>query len=113
MAIFDIYAVHRKFNMCLCEDDVLLREYCDAYTEVSKLLSCLGTVFYFVVRDVDNKLRILYRHNSQEPQTYRSIRSMCAHEADSGMSDTMKSSIANNYLFYPLPASHVVAPHST
>lgn len=92
MAFFDIFAVHQKFSACLCGDDVLLREYCDAYAEVSKLLSYLGAVFYFVTRDVDAKLRILYQLNSQKLQAYRSIRSMCDHEAGAGLSDIMKNS---------------------
>ncbi|KAF7234810.1 hypothetical protein EG68_11256 [Paragonimus skrjabini miyazakii] len=81
MCNFDICGVQRKFTACLKDNDVLLQEYCDAYSEVSKLLSFFGKIFYFVTRDVDHKLNILYEHCNQDPVHYRSVKNMTEYEA--------------------------------
>ncbi|KER28620.1 glycolipid transfer protein [Opisthorchis viverrini] len=91
----DIKKVSESFMACKKEDDVLLRPFCDAYTEVAKLLAYFGKLFYFVTRDVEHKLGILYEHHNREPQKYRSIRNMTAYEASRGITGDAHSGKLN------------------
>ncbi|KAF8565599.1 hypothetical protein P879_07714 [Paragonimus westermani] len=95
MCNFDICGVQSKFSSCLKDNDILLREYCDAYLEISKLLTFFGKIFYFVTRDVDNKLSILYEHCNRDSIHYRSVRSMIEYEATVGVNQVLCKGKAN------------------
>jgi len=54
-------------------DDVKLKDYLRAYEEITKFLEHLGTVFYFVIVDVKEKIGILRDFHSTNPNDYDTI----------------------------------------
>ncbi len=61
-------------------DDVSLKEYLIAYNEVIKFLEKLGTVFYFVITDIREKIQILEGHIHEKPEHYETIQKMVEYE---------------------------------
>ncbi|TPP39635.1 Glycolipid transfer protein domain-containing protein 1 [Fasciola gigantica] len=87
----DMRLLIELFSGCYRENDVFLKEYCDAYTEVSKLLSFFGRLFYFVNRDVEQKLCILYEYYSSTPVEYKTIKTMIKYEYEIGVTGVTKN----------------------
>jgi len=54
-------------------DDVKLKDYLRAYEEITKFLEHLGTVFYFVIVDVKEKIGILRDFHSTNHKDYDTI----------------------------------------
>ncbi|CAL8089649.1 unnamed protein product [Calicophoron daubneyi] len=78
---FDIKSISKAFSASRGNNDILLREYCDAYTEIAKFLTFFGKAFYFVNRDVEEKITILREHTKSDPNSYKSVKSMIKYES--------------------------------
>lgn len=61
-------------------DDISLNEYILAYEEIVKFLECLGSVFYFVIVDVRDKINILRDYLKKHPEQYETIYTLVVHE---------------------------------
>lgn len=61
-------------------DDISLKEYLLAYNQVIKFLEKLGTVFYFVITDIREKIQILENHIEEKPDHYETIQKMVEYE---------------------------------
>jgi len=61
--------------------DVNIKLYCEAYKEFSKLLLNLGSIFSFVVQDVESKIEILETLNSKDPEGFKTLLSMVSTES--------------------------------
>lgn len=61
-------------------EDIKLKEYLQAYTEITKFLGNMGSVFYFVIADVDEKILILKEFNESNPKNYDTILKMVDYE---------------------------------
>ncbi|CAH8649703.1 unnamed protein product [Schistosoma guineensis] len=72
--------VYNKFKACANGDNVLLPEYCEAYTEVSKLLVYFGNLFYFVTSDVNHKISELRDLYAADKINYKSVEQMAVYE---------------------------------
>ncbi|XP_018646652.1 glycolipid transfer protein (gltp), putative [Schistosoma mansoni] len=79
-ASLNLYNVYNKFKACVNGDDVLLPEYCEAYTEVSKLLVYFGNLFYFVTSDVSHKVSELRDLYAADKINYKSVEQMVLYE---------------------------------
>merc|ERR1712154_274256 len=68
---FDIRVVTAKFSEAKSADGcVHLRPYIDGYRELLKFITLFGSVFSFVTSDVTDKLAILEKFLSAEPEQY-------------------------------------------
>ncbi|CAH8652946.1 unnamed protein product [Heterobilharzia americana] len=79
-ASLNLAGVYNKFNACADGDNILLFEYCEAYTEVSKLLVYFGNLFYFVSSDVNHKVSDLRALHATDKKNYNSVKSMVDYE---------------------------------
>jgi hypothetical protein len=78
---FDPHKLFDAFDICFCKsesnqdehDDVILEEYLKAYEEISKFLNHLGTIFYFVITDICDKVNVLRGYIEKSPQNYITI----------------------------------------
>ena len=61
-------------------DDILIKEYLIAYEEIVKFLELLGSVFYFVIIDIKEKIVILEDFLAKNPENYYSVLSIVNHE---------------------------------
>jgi hypothetical protein len=61
-------------------DDIGIKEYIEAYKEINKFLHCLGTIFYFVITDVQEKIRILENFLEKDPNAFKTILTAVKHE---------------------------------
>ena len=70
---FDPERLFYAFKACLIKssdssgtiDDISMKDYLVAYEEFSKFLGSLGSIFYFVITDVNEKLGILNNYLSK------------------------------------------------
>merc|ERR1712154_118677 len=77
----DIRVVTAKFSEAKSADGcVHLRPYIDGYRELLKFITLFGSVFSFVTSDVTDKLAILEKFLSAEPEQYETVNAMVAHE---------------------------------
>lgn len=79
---FDLKSLADSLEKCKNEDDTIsMDDYLDAYDQISKFLQLLGSIFTFVVSDVNEKIQILrdYRHGPDADQ-YVTVDKMMAHE---------------------------------
>ncbi|KAH8866571.1 Ceramide-1-phosphate transfer protein isoform 2 [Schistosoma japonicum] len=79
-ASLNLLDVFVKFKACINGDSVLLPEYCEAYTEVSKLLMYFGNLFYFVTSDVSHKISELRALYAADTVNYKSVEQMVFYE---------------------------------
>lgn len=77
-------------------NDVSLDDYLKAYEEINKFLSCLGTIFYFVISDVKEKIKIVGDYIASDPVNYRSILSMVEYEKSKRLLSSPEASSAKN-----------------
>jgi hypothetical protein len=61
-------------------DDVSMKEYIQAYEEINKFLASLGTIFYFVISDVREKIKLLENYLHEDGVNYKTIQSMVEFE---------------------------------
>ncbi|VDP31575.1 unnamed protein product [Echinostoma caproni] len=73
--LLDIQLLIKLFSGCCREEDVWLLPY-------------FGKLFYFVNRDVEQKLRILYEYHESNPTDYKTINIMTKYEHDLGITGT-------------------------
>ncbi|CAH8875813.1 unnamed protein product [Trichobilharzia szidati] len=76
----NLVGVYNKFNGCANGDDVLLLEYCEAYSEVAKLLVYFGNLFYFVSSDVNHKISDIRALHVADKKNYGSVKQMVDYE---------------------------------
>lgn len=82
---FDLTKVHECFDRCLADpidpDDVLVDAYLEAFKELYKFFSLMGTVFGFVSSDVKEKVEILEKHRQQpNAEKFETIKRMMEYE---------------------------------
>lgn len=77
-------------------DDVSLKEFLNAYEEIVKFLEMLGTLFYFVITDVREKINILEEFLTKEPVKYKTIKSMIEHELEEKQLQPPTSNLKTN-----------------
>jgi hypothetical protein len=61
-------------------NDVFLKEYLIAYEEIIKFLNCMGSVFYFVITDIKEKIEILESYLKINPDNYSTIKKIVEYE---------------------------------
>ena len=85
-----------SFSKCLTEherqeEDILLDEYLRAYEEINKFLACLGSIFYFVITDVRDKVATLHSMRQRMPDEYASLVRIVDYEKSAGLFDAPAS----------------------
>ena len=66
-------------------DDVSLKEYIQAYEEINKFLASLGKIFYFVISDVKEKIKLLENYLENDNENYKTILKMVKFEESKKM----------------------------
>jgi hypothetical protein len=66
-------------------DDVSMKEYIQAYEEINKFLASLGTIFYFVISDVREKLKLLENYLDEDTLNYKTVKCMVEFEKSKKM----------------------------
>ncbi|XP_053685459.1 ceramide-1-phosphate transfer protein [Sabethes cyaneus] len=87
---FDLQKVHHCFQQCLIgESDVSIDAYLDAFRELYKFFSLMGTVFGFVSSDVKEKVEILQKLRSQKENSekFETVQIMMEYEQDANLLD--------------------------
>lgn len=88
---FNLEKLEKLFAKCKDGDLILMDAYVDAYEELSKLFSILGSVFGFVTSDVVEKIGILREYrNSEVSEKYITIQSMIEHEVETKTTNSKK-----------------------
>ncbi|XP_065088155.1 ceramide-1-phosphate transfer protein [Ochlerotatus camptorhynchus] len=85
---FDLQKVHGSFERCLVgEEDVFIDAYLEAFKELYKFFSLMGTVFGFVSSDVKEKVEILekLRKHQDHGEQFESIQKMMDYERDGNL----------------------------
>lgn len=85
---FDLQKVHGSFELCLAgEDDVFMDAYLEAFKELYKFFSLMGTVFGFVSSDVKEKVEILekLRKHQEYGEQFESVQKMMDYERDGSL----------------------------
>lgn len=85
---FDLHKVHGSFEQCLAgEDDVFIDAYLEAFKELYKFFSLMGTVFGFVSSDVKEKVEILekLRKHQDHGEKFESVQKMMDYERDGNL----------------------------
>ncbi|CEF67656.1 Glycolipid transfer protein domain-containing protein [Strongyloides ratti] len=78
---FDLTRVTKIFTDSLKDEtDVFLKQYLNAYEELSKIFTMLGRIFGFVESDVVNKLNILSTCLENKPENYNAVLTMIQYE---------------------------------
>jgi len=77
-------------------DDVSMKEFLNAYEEIVKFLEMLGTLFYFVITDVREKINILEEFLVKEPVKYKTVKSMIEHELEEKQLQPPASNLRTN-----------------
>ncbi|XP_055608878.1 ceramide-1-phosphate transfer protein [Uranotaenia lowii] len=87
---FDLSKVHQCFEKCLTgEDDVFIDGYLEAFKELYKFFSLMGTVFGFVSSDVKEKVEILekLRQHPEHGVEFETVRKMMDYERGANLLD--------------------------
>ncbi|KXJ70345.1 hypothetical protein RP20_CCG024033 [Aedes albopictus] len=85
---FDLQKVQSYFERCFVgNDDVLIDPYLEAFRELNKFLSVMGTVFGFICNEIKEKVRILesLRHDQSHGAHFESVRKMMDYETSNGL----------------------------
>ncbi|XP_014236287.1 ceramide-1-phosphate transfer protein [Trichogramma pretiosum] len=83
---FDLRKVHDHFDRSLLEDeDICIKDYLEAYTELFKFFQLMGSVFSFVSTDLKQKIEILQKLIDSDPENYVSIKKMVDYEKQSNL----------------------------
>ena len=53
------------------QDDVAMQEYIQAWEEINKFLASLGKIFYFVISDVKEKIKLLEDYLQNDNTNYK------------------------------------------
>ncbi|XP_061197722.1 ceramide-1-phosphate transfer protein-like [Saccostrea echinata] len=79
---FDLEVVHQGFLRCRQNNDqLILRDYLEAYHELNRFFRLSGRLFGFVAKDLEEKIHVLESHmNSPNGQHYNTIQSMIEFE---------------------------------
>lgn len=75
-----LYANFHRSILNEDSSDISLREYLKAYNEINKFLESLGSVFYFVVSDIKDKIGILNGYLTSNSNSYETILKTVDHE---------------------------------
>ncbi|PAV74388.1 hypothetical protein WR25_07942 [Diploscapter pachys] len=72
---FDIHSVEKHFRESLQhpDDDVLLIQFIDAYSELNRFIGCLGRIFHFVSKDINEKTTALTTLNKEDPEKFNTV----------------------------------------
>ena len=62
-----------------------MKEYIQAYEEINKFLASLGTIFYFVISDVREKLKLLENYLDEDTLNYKTVKCMVEFEKSKKM----------------------------
>ncbi|PAA53336.1 hypothetical protein BOX15_Mlig000594g4, partial [Macrostomum lignano] len=82
---FSLAELTASFNRCRAQPGLGLAAYADGYDQLLHFLRSLNKAFYFVVQDVDSKLRILRSHIvGPEAASFSSIAGMLQFESAGG-----------------------------
>ncbi|XP_061196974.1 ceramide-1-phosphate transfer protein-like [Saccostrea echinata] len=96
---FNLEKLDSLFAKCKDGDVVVMDAYVDAYEELSKLFSLLGSVFGFVTSDVVEKIGILREYRSSEvSEKYVSIQSMIQYEVETKTTNNKKKASGSRTL---------------
>lgn len=96
---FNLEKLDSLFAKCKDGDVVIMDAYVDAYEELSKLFSILGSVFGFVTSDVVEKIGILREYRSSEvSEKYVSIQSMIQYEVETKTTNNKKKASGSRTL---------------
>ncbi|XP_075897880.1 ceramide-1-phosphate transfer protein [Nelusetta ayraudi] len=89
---FSLLEVLDAFKLCLSENkEVYLEHYVAGWRGLIKFLNCLGSVFGFISKDADNKIKILVSYMEGENSSkYATIQSMVKYELDDKLVDLTK-----------------------
>ncbi|XP_046564255.1 ceramide-1-phosphate transfer protein-like [Haliotis rubra] len=91
---FDLVVVLEAFQRCRQSDDTLvLREYLRAFTEMCRFFKLTGTLFGFVARDLEDKIRILNEHLAADEVHYVTVQSMIQHEVDHDLTKVIRGNL--------------------
>ncbi|XP_055625938.1 ceramide-1-phosphate transfer protein [Toxorhynchites rutilus septentrionalis] len=85
---FNLQKVHQCFEQSLCgEDDVAIDAYLEAFKELYKFFSLMGTIFGFVSSDVKEKVEILekLRQQKDNPDKFETIQGMMEYEQEANL----------------------------
>ncbi|XP_011696096.1 PREDICTED: ceramide-1-phosphate transfer protein [Wasmannia auropunctata] len=86
LSYFDLRTVHDHFDQALLEnDDIDLKEYLDAYSELYKFFQLMGSVFSFVSSDLKQKIDVLAELKDKDAQNYTTVISMIEYERDNNL----------------------------
>ena len=77
-------------------DDVSMKEYIQAYEEINKFLASLGTIFYFVISDVRDKIKLLENYLATDSNNYKTILCMIKYEKSQNMLSAPEMATRNN-----------------
>ncbi|XP_062571625.1 ceramide-1-phosphate transfer protein-like [Saccostrea cucullata] len=79
---FDLEVVHQGFLRCRQNNDQLIvRDYLEAYHELNRFFRLSGRLFGFVAKDLEEKIHVLESHmNGPNGQHYNTIQSMVEFE---------------------------------
>lgn len=89
---FCLQEVLDTFRLCVSENkEVFLEHYVTGWRGIVKFLNSLGSVFGFIAKDADNKIRILGTFLSGENRSeYVTVQSMVKYELDNQLVDLTK-----------------------
>ncbi|XP_050429004.1 ceramide-1-phosphate transfer protein [Adelges cooleyi] len=83
--MFNVSIVRAAFHEAMIHDeDVDIRNYIIAYKELSKFCSQLGTIFNFVVKDIEDKLWRLNELMRQDNSNFVTVKAMILYERSNG-----------------------------
>lgn len=91
-AEFQVTQLIEALSICLPRDnntplitDIYISDYIAIYREVVKIFYSFGSLFYFVVNEINEKLLVLERHLAKDPDHYSTLESMLKFEIDAKM----------------------------
>lgn len=101
---FDPHLMIDYFSMSLVktrpdlndQDDVAMKEYIQAYEEINKFLASLGKIFYFVISDVKEKIKLLEDYLHKDNNNYKTILTMVEFEKGQKMLSAPENATRNN-----------------
>ncbi|XP_784137.3 ceramide-1-phosphate transfer protein [Strongylocentrotus purpuratus] len=74
---FDLEKIRSEFTAALHEDGTIdLEHYLRGHSEITRLLSLLGTVFGFVANDMKHKNNIIHDHRTDHPEEFTTVQTM-------------------------------------
>lgn len=93
---FKLENVSLEFDRCFDGENVRMDKFVDAYTELIRFFSIMGTIFSFVSSDVHSKLSSLRQHLSSEAgEHYKTVEGMVQYEVANGITVNPKNPAKN------------------